>query len=223
MQGFGKKILMLAILLVSNSGFAAEQITSESEPSSLQLLTDVNPLRNLGKNTVLLKGDNQALYNLIGCPSNKPIAAFLNTGSPESENWLEKNCKAAVLGNTEDMLYIALLYRQGRSFPQNNTEALNWYKKAAGSGSVKAMRTLALIYDEGEIVTRNDIEAASWWYQAADLGDVDAMVVIGTRYLKGQGVEQSDIEAMNWWRKAAGAKLLTWGVIRRCPGLVPCI
>ena len=52
----------------------------------------------------------------------------------------------------------------------NNTQAVNWFRKAADAGHTGGMTQLGIMYDQGKGVEKNDNEAANWFRKAATLG-----------------------------------------------------
>jgi len=53
-------------------------------------------------------------------------------------------------------------YSQGQGVPQDNKEAIKWYKKAAEQEVVFAQWTLGRQYFKGEGLARNYKEAVKW-------------------------------------------------------------
>jgi hypothetical protein len=53
------------------------------------------------------------------------------------------------------------MYDIGEGVPENNAEAVNWYRKAADQGHAKAQFNLGLMYNNGEGVPENDAEAVN--------------------------------------------------------------
>jgi hypothetical protein len=69
----------------------------------------------------------------------------------------------AKLGNTEAQYYLGVMYMDGIVVPQDNEEALIWYRMAALQGEPSAQLKLGLIYSKGQGVPKNLIEAYAWW------------------------------------------------------------
>ena len=103
------------------------------------------------------------------------------------------------LGDPSDYLKLAQLYEDGTGVSQNDSEALEWYRKAAEKGNAEAQLELGKRYFEGRGVSTNEDEAVKWYTKAAENGNTDAQLVLGDRYF----VEQKYSTAAEWYRKAA--------------------
>jgi len=51
------------------------------------------------------------------------------------------------------------MYDESRGVPENDGEAVKWFRKAADQGLVNAQFNLGFMYDNGEGVPENDAEA----------------------------------------------------------------
>ena len=72
------------------------------------------------------------------------------TTNPTNDAEAFRLCKlGAERGGIRAMLYVALMYDQGRGVPQDVAEALAWYRKAADAGSAVGMYNVGLFYDRG--------------------------------------------------------------------------
>jgi uncharacterized protein len=58
--------------------------------------------------------------------------------------------------------------------PQNDAEAVRWYRLAADQGNASAQYSLGVMYEAGRGVTQNYVEAYKWWALAAAQGHVSA-------------------------------------------------
>jgi len=95
------------------------------------------------------------------------------------------------------------MYRRGQGMPQDNAEALRWYRQAADKGDANAQYALGFMYGNGEGVPQDYGEAVSWFRKAADQGNVEAQYSLGSVYRDGDGVSRDYAEAVRWYRKAA--------------------
>ena len=59
------------------------------------------------------------------------------------------------------------MYRTGRGVPQDEAEAVRWYRLAADQGHAPAQGILGVKYLTGEGVSRDDVEAHMWLNLAA--------------------------------------------------------
>nr|MBQ5526093.1 SEL1-like repeat protein [Succinivibrionaceae bacterium] len=134
----------------------------------------------------------------------------LKKGGTESSDSLEKKKLEfkliklrSELGDPSDYLKLARLYENGTGVSQNDSEALEWYRKAAEKGNADAQIELGKRYFEGRGVSANEAEAVVWYRKAADKGNTEAQLELGDRYFEGRGVEQKYSTAAEWYRKAA--------------------
>ena len=94
-------------------------------------------------------------------------------------------------------------YAEGLGVPQDDAEAVKWFRKAAEQGHAKAQLCLGFMYSEGLGVPQDDAEAVKWLRRAAEQGLADVQFMVGGMYQRGEGVPQEDAEAVKWWRRAA--------------------
>jgi TPR repeat protein len=72
------------------------------------------------------------------------------------------------------MRKVGLLYDNGEGVPEDNAEAVNWYRKAAGQGFADAQAKLGVIYLAGEGVPEDYVQGYAWLTLAAARGNNDA-------------------------------------------------
>ncbi len=96
-------------------------------------------------------------------------------------------------------------YERGDGVPQDNVEAVKWYRKAAERGRPDAQRNLGYLYIwGGKGVPANAVEGERWSRKAAEQGDKWAQQQLGFLYNCGMGAVRKDYaEAAKWYRKAA--------------------
>jgi TPR repeat protein len=87
--------------------------------------------------------------------------------------------------------------------PQNQAEAVRWFRKAADQGNANALYLLGAAYFDGKGVPQNYSEAVRWWKKAADQGDASAQHTLGIAYDEGLGVPQDHADAYFWTNLAA--------------------
>jgi TPR repeat protein len=73
----------------------------------------------------------------------------------------------AAQGEAKAQTILGILYDEGRGVPQDNAEALKWYRLAAAQGDALAQYHLGLMYAKGYGVPQNHIEAHKWFNLAA--------------------------------------------------------
>ena len=69
---------------------------------------------------------------------------------------------------------VALMYAEGQGVPENDAQAVHWYRKAAEQGTAVAQFNLGLQYAAGDGVPRDLVQTYAWWSVAATQGDEDA-------------------------------------------------
>ena len=80
----------------------------------------------------------------------------------------------AELGMAAAQYDLALMYGNGEGVPENDAEAVKWYRKAADQGYADAQLNLGNMYAKGEGVPENDIRAYVWWSMAKTQGNTKA-------------------------------------------------
>ena len=53
------------------------------------------------------------------------------------------------------------MYAEGKGVPENDAEAVQWFRRAAGQGYVSAQGSLGAMYADGEGVPRNYMKPAN--------------------------------------------------------------
>ena len=87
--------------------------------------------------------------------------------------------------------------------PEDDAEAVRWYRLAAEQGHAAAQFTLGNMYDEGEGVPEDDAEAVRWYRLAAEQGHAAAQFNLGNMYTGGGGVPKDAVTAYVWFSIAA--------------------
>jgi TPR repeat protein len=98
---------------------------------------------------------------------------------------------------------LGLMYRNGWGVPQDNTEAVKWYRRAAEKGDASAQYSLGSMYEDGRGVPQSFGSAVEWYLKAAEQNEIRAQFDLGAMYAEGQSVPQNFVQALNWFRKAA--------------------
>jgi len=97
---------------------------------------------------------------------------------------------------------LGVMYRNGEGVPENDAEAVKWYRKAADQGDAQSQGNLGFMYDNGFGVPENHAEAVKWYRKAADQGSALAQYNLGFMYATGEGVPENNIRAYVWWSMA---------------------
>ena len=118
------------------------------------------------------------VLNVLG----QEAAAPPPNGHQQSVAELQQRAEA---GNVEAQYNLAVRYSSGRGVPQNDAEALTWFRKSAESGHAPAQVTLGLIYREGSRGVKKDPEhAVDWFRKAANQGDPNGQSELGFMYAR---------------------------------------
>ena len=105
--------------------------------------------------------------------------------------------------DAEAQVTLGLAYSFGRGVPQDDVEAVRWYRLAADQGDAGGQVNLGLMYADGRGVPEDDPEAVRWIRLAADQGNGDAQLWLGLMYANGEGVPEDDVTAHMWFDLAA--------------------
>lgn len=119
---------------------------------------------------------------------------------PEDINALIKSAEG---GDAVAQFTLGSRYDFGEGVEQNDSKAVEWYKKAAEKGLPAAQFNLGLMYQNGQGVVKSDSQAVEWYRKAAEQEYPSAQCAMGFMYEEGKGVEQSYSQAVELYRKAA--------------------
>src|SRR4029077_14206936 len=84
--------------------------------------------------------------------------------------------KAAEQNHPSGQSNLGVMYKEGRGVPQDDVEAVKWYRKAAEQNDASGQTYLGVMYKEGRGVPQSDVEAAHWYRKAVEQGDVRAKI-----------------------------------------------
>ena len=110
---------------------------------------------------------------------------------------------AAEQGGAGAQFNLGVRYSTGEGVPQDDGEAVKWYRLAADQGDASAQLNLGNMYSNGEGVPQDYAEAVKWYRLAAEQGYALAQSNLGNMYYNGEGVPQDYAEAVKWYRLAA--------------------
>ena len=108
-------------------------------------------------------------------------------------------------GDAAAQFHLGVLYAQGRGVPEDDQEALKWYRKAAEQGYAPAHYNLGWMYHQGQGVPQDYPAARKWYRKAAERGFAQAQFALGLMYDSGRSVPQDFIRAHMWYTVAAAA------------------
>jgi len=90
-------------------------------------------------------------------------------------------------GDAAAQFNLGVMYDEGDGVPEDDAEAVKWYRKAADQGLAEAQSNLGLMYANGKGVPEDDAEAVKWYREAADQGLAGAQTNLGLMYANGRG------------------------------------
>ena len=90
----------------------------------------------------------------------------------------------------------------GRGVPEDDAEAMRWFRLAAEQGLAEAQFNLGVGYAIGDGVPEDDTEAVRWYRLAAEQGYALAQFGLGFMYTKGEGVIKDAVMAHMWFNLA---------------------
>jgi TPR repeat protein len=104
-------------------------------------------------------------------------------------------------GNPTAQVLLGDMYLTGQGVPQDDKQAVEWFRKAAEQGFAIAQNDLGFMYDNGRGVPHDDELALHWYRKSAEQGYAPAQNNLGRFYSR--AVPQDDKRAVEWYRKAA--------------------
>ena len=66
-------------------------------------------------------------------------------------------------GDADAQFSLGVMYADGEGVPEDDTEAVRWFRLAADQGDTQAQYSLALMYGNGRGVTQDDVQAHMWF------------------------------------------------------------
>ena len=102
------------------------------------------------------------------------ILLALTSGVFASE--FDETMEKATQGEAWAQFNLGIMYANGRGVPENDAEAVKWFRKAADQGFAIAQYNLGLMYAQGEGVPENSIKAYVWSSMAKTQGNESAKV-----------------------------------------------
>lgn len=152
------------------------------------------------------------------------------TERPELSGTARHYLRLAGKGDVEAIFRVARMYDRGSDgMPQDDKQAVAWYRKGAALGHARSEHCLGWMYEHGRGVPKNESEAMKWYRRAAwqgeeassnrlrDLenrrrereellagqGDAEAQYRRGLRFELGKDSPKDDEQAALWYLRAA--------------------
>jgi len=116
---------------------------------------------------------------------------------------LEETRVRAEAGEAIAQYNLGVMYANGEGVPEDDAEAVRWYRLSAEQGDANAQNNLGIMYRDGDGVPEDDAEAVRWYRLAAEQGNAYAQHNLGIMYASGQGVPKGDVLAYMWYNLAA--------------------
>mgnify|MGYP003553681214 CR=1 FL=1 len=101
----------------------------------------------------------------------------------------------AEAGDASAEFALGVFYKNGEGVPENQHEAVAWYRKAAEQGHPSAQLNLGLMYYNGQGVPQDHREAVAWYRKAAEQDFSAAQNGLGVLHEHGLGVAANPVLA----------------------------
>jgi hypothetical protein len=102
------------------------------------------------------------------------VIGFSGGVSGQDVSDFEETKRLAEQGEAYAQYNLGLMYDEGEGVPENNAEAVRWYRLAAEQGYARAQSDLGFMYSNGEGVPQNNVRAYIWYSVAAAQGNETA-------------------------------------------------
>ena len=89
--------------------------------------------------------------------------------------------RRAQQGDAEAQSNLGFMYLIGRGVPEDDAEAVKWYRKAAEQGYALAHCSLGYMHEVGDGVAKDATEAAKWYRKAAEQVALRSCSLSGSR------------------------------------------
>ena len=90
------------------------------------------------------------------------LVGLVSQGMASAQTPLVETRQSADQGDASAQFYLGAMYAGGQGVPQDDAQAVAWYRKAADQGHVPAQVTLGVMYANGEGVPQDYVEAHKW-------------------------------------------------------------
>ena len=109
----------------------------------------------------------------------------------------------ALQGDAQAAFELGEMHASGVGMPENNTEAVRWYRIAAEKGNVKAQSLIGTAYHRGIGFAIDDTQATLWLSKAGDQMDPLAQFQLGEGFELGWVGQKDNAEAYKWYLLSA--------------------
>ena len=101
------------------------------------------------------------------------LLVIVFSGSVSGQDF-EETKRLAEQGDAPAQNNLGFMYARGEGVPEDDVEAVKWYRLAAEQGHASAQFNLGVMHANGEGVPQNNLRAYVWFSVAAAQGDEDA-------------------------------------------------
>jgi len=109
----------------------------------------------------------------------------------------------ALQGDAQAAFELGEMHASGVGMPQNNIEAVRWYRIAAEKGNSKAQSLIGTAYHRGIGLAVDDVQATQWLLKAANQMDPLAQFQLGDGFESGWAGQKDNTEAYKWYLLSA--------------------
>ena len=102
-----------------------------------------------------------------GCSSPSQTETPAVVASAQTSTEIAALHAQANAGDANAQFNLARMYDTGRGVPQDDAQAMTWYRKAADQGDPDAQYNLGVMHDTGQGVPQDYVEAHKWHNLAA--------------------------------------------------------
>jgi TPR repeat protein len=106
-------------------------------------------------------------------------------------------------GDDRAQYYLGIMYANGEGVPEDDPQAVYWFRKSARQGDARAQFNLGVMYEFGEGVSEDARQAVIWYQQAAEQGHAWAQLGLGLMFANGTGIPRDNVQAYAWFNLAA--------------------
>ena len=89
------------------------------------------------------------------------LSAYLGLGTLVAQD-INTLKQQAQKGNAQAQFKLGLMYVLGQGVPQDDVEAVKWFRLAADQGDAYAQYSLGEMYTNGQGVPQDDVQAVKW-------------------------------------------------------------
>ena len=105
-------------------------------------------------------------------------------------------------GDADAQNGLGLMYANGHGAPQDEAQALIWFRKAADQGNTDAQNGLGVMYSTGH-GARRTMRGRKVVSQSSTPGEANAQYNLGIGYAEGRGISRDYAQADLWFNLAA--------------------